>query len=58
MNGLGGAYAYFCDEAKLKRIDATAEEHIANLDKMAAALLADRERHLKEIAARCPHCGK
>ena len=47
-----GAYTYYCDEAGLNRIDATAEEHLANLDRMASDLLALRERYLDEITNR------
>ncbi len=49
---IGGAYAYFCDEMNLQRIYATAEQHIANLDKMAAAVAAERKKHLDAIAKR------
>ena len=50
------AYAYFCDDNDLKRTDATPEEHIQNLDKMATALLAYRLEQLRVIESRCPHC--
>jgi len=55
---MGGAYTYYCDNNSLKRIDATAEEHLANLDRMAVDLLKMRQRYLDEIAQRCPTCGK
>lgn len=51
-------YAYFCDDFDLKRIGATAEEHLANLDRMALEILRTRQEYVDQIAARCPHCGK
>jgi hypothetical protein len=57
MDSIAGAYVYFCDDNRLKRIDATPEEHLANLDKMAMALLKARQKHIEEIAARCEQCG-
>ena len=56
MRPLTSSYAYFCDANDLKRIDATPEEHLANLDRMAASVLEDRARVLAEIANRCPSC--
>lgn len=57
MLSLSGAYAYFCDENGLKRIDASAEEVLRNLDAMAMALLEMRSAELCKIAERCEHCG-
>lgn len=54
---IGSAYVTFCDDNNLQRIDATPEIRLQNLDLMASALLAMREKQLAEIANRCPHCG-
>lgn len=50
-------YPQFCDANYLKRIDATPEEHLANLDKMATAVLELRKRYQSDIERRCPHCA-
>lgn len=54
---LGPTYAYFCDDNGLRRIDASPEEKLRNLDEMATALLGMRADLLAEIADRCPTCG-
>jgi hypothetical protein len=51
------AYVTFCDGNGLKRIDATAEEHLQNLDKMAIEILKLRGGYIVEIANRCPSCS-
>jgi hypothetical protein len=50
-------YAQFCDHYNLKRIYATPEEHLANLDRMVDAIHSERRRLYAEIDARCPHCS-
>ena len=55
---LNGAYTYFCDDNKLERCYQSPEVHLANLDKMAIALLEKRQTYLQQIKDRCPTCGK
>lgn len=50
-------YAQFCDQNNIRRLDITAEQHLANLDLAAVALLECRGRFLVEIAQRCPTCA-
>lgn len=50
-------YAEFCDHNDLKRIDASPEDHLRNLDLMATALLEERAKLQKQIADRCECCG-
>jgi hypothetical protein len=51
------AYAIFMDDNGLPRIDASLEDHLANLDKMASAVLAERQKCLSQINERCPACS-
>ena len=51
------SYCVFCDSNNLKRIDATAEDHLRNLDLMAVAVLEERMKYLKQITERCPQCS-
>lgn len=51
------AYVTFLDDNNLPRIDATVEDHLSNLDKLASAVLAERQKCLAQIEARCPACG-
>lgn len=53
---MNGAYAYFCDDMGLKRIDASPEQHLQNLDQMATELLRLRVEYLDAIVKRCPAC--
>lgn len=57
MTTIGGAYLYFCDDNGLKRVGATPEEHIENLDRMAAAIAKQREVFYRQVKSRCPQCG-
>jgi hypothetical protein len=52
------AYSYFCDGNDLLRCYQSPEVHLANLDKMAIALLEKRQAYLQQIKDRCPTCGK
>lgn len=52
------SYAIFCDDNNLKRLGASPEEHLANIDRMFLDLMKLRQEHLTEIASRCPTCGK
>jgi hypothetical protein len=52
------SYAVFLDDNNLPRIDAKLEDHMSNLDKMASAVLAERQKCLEQIARRCPTCGR
>lgn len=50
-------YSLFCDANGLQRIDATAEQHLENLDKMLVAVANTRNRYVAEINNRCECCG-
>lgn len=46
------AYSVFLDDNGLPRIDASLEDHLSNLDKMAYAILAERQKCIAQIEAR------
>lgn len=52
------AVCYFIDANNLKRIYATPQEMLDNLDKMLIGIAQEREFYLKQRDAACPTCGK
>lgn len=53
---IGHAYAIFCDDQNLPRIDATPEQHIKNLHLMMSRILKRIGDYENEIGSRCPAC--